>query len=94
MMCACATSWPATSAMVAQRQMPLTLRSKLRLQDQLVAGLDGPAKARLVDADEVEARGVIGQLIGGQECQQAGHLRQGFDDDHARHDRPVREMAR
>ena len=35
--------------------MPLKLRSKRGLENQLVARLDRPAEARLVDADEIEA---------------------------------------
>ena len=48
----------------SRRQMPLKLRSKFAIQDQLIAGLDRLAEARLVDAHEVEARVLIRQHIG------------------------------
>ena len=64
-------------------ELPDALEAALeaRHQDQLIAGLDRLAEARLVDADEIEARVRIWQHVGAEEGQQPRHLRQRLDDD-------------
>ena len=61
-------------------------------EDELIARLDRLAKARLVDADEEEPRGIVRHHVGRDEGQQAGGLRQRLDDHDARHHRTMREV--
>ena len=87
-------SSPSTSA--TRRELPDAAQRALqrRLQDQLVAGLDRAAEARLVDADEVQRALLVRVHAGGDEGEDARGLRQRFEDHHARHHRPMREVAR
>ncbi len=93
MICACATSSSSTSAAVASCQMPLQAALEARRQDELIAGHDRTAKARLVDADEVHAGIGVGDHVGADVGQQPRHLRERFDDEHARHHRPAGKVT-
>ena len=66
----------------------------LRGEDELIAGLDRLAEARLVDADEVEASLIVRNDVRAQEAEDACRLRERLDDHDARHDRPAGEMPR
>ena len=74
--------------------MPLKARFSVDLEQQLVAGLDGLAKSRIVDGDEIETRVVVRHHPDGLERQDSRGLRQRLDDDDSRHHRPVREVPR
>ena len=76
------------------RELPDAAQAALerRGEDELVARLDRLAEARLVDADEIEARVLVGHHVRGEEREDARGLRERLDDHDARHHGPVREM--
>jgi hypothetical protein len=68
-------------------------RGRCCFQDQLVAGLDRPLEARVVDADEVHHH-VVGDVLPSRlEGQQRRRLRQRLEHQHAGHHRPGRKVA-
>ncbi len=88
------TSASPTSATVVNFQIVRILRSRVDLQQQLVARQHRAPETRLVDAREVELRILVRVDAGRDETQDARRLRQCFEDDHARHDRAAREVPR
>src|SRR5262245_41717246 len=77
-----------------RRKLPDSLERphQLCFQDQLVAGLDGLAKARLVDAHEKEARLLVREDARGAKREDPGSMSECFDDHHTGHDRSVRKV--
>src|SRR4029077_12307536 len=78
-----------------RREAPDTLERALDggAEQQLIAGLNGFAEARLVDTDEIETRLIVRSDAGGDEREDPRRLCQRFDDNDAGHDRAPGEMA-
>src|ERR1700683_3951805 len=66
---------------------------ELRVEQELVAGLDGPSKARLVDADKIETRIGVRHDPRSHEGENARDLCERLDDHDAGHYRTGRKVA-
>jgi hypothetical protein len=91
---ASAATLPSTFAVAEYFQMPRLRGFDTDVDDQLVAGPDRLLEARIVDADEVVHRVVVGLDAHGLEGQYRRRLRHRLDDQHARHHRMVRVVPR
>jgi hypothetical protein len=77
-----------------RRELPDATHRALErcLENQLIAGFNRPSETGVVDADEVHRALCVGIHASGDECEDAGSLRQRLEDHHTRKYRTMRKV--